>query len=136
LALEAVRSAAHPNLVPAVEPEAECRLNMELGRLAAEQRHCGRLGEARKTADRMLALGHLLVSRHRDHPAGHLALSDAYTQLYKNAYQTDDMAAVERNMRLSLDAALRAQALDPYDELVRARVVRRQRGLNDLQNPK
>jgi tetratricopeptide (TPR) repeat protein len=132
LALQALRSAARPNLGPAHEPWPGHTLVIRLGNMAAEQRHCGRLDEARRTADRMLALGRLLVARHPGQPFAHLALSEAHIQLYKNAWQTDDLAAVERDMRLALDAALRAQLLDPNSELARLKVDGLQRRLKDL----
>jgi serine/threonine protein kinase len=135
LALQALCSAAHPGIGSAQEPAAGYCLVVPLGLMASNQRHCGKLDEARRTADRMLALGRLLVARHPDQPAAHLALSEAYTQVYKNAYQTDDRAAIEQNMKLALDAALQAQALDPNDERVRFLVDKLQRKHKDLVSP-
>jgi hypothetical protein len=80
----------------------------------------------------MLALGQLLVTRHPRQPAAHLALSEAYIQINKNAWQVYDWAAIDRNLRLSLDAALQAQVLDPDSELARFKVDGLQRRLKDL----
>jgi tetratricopeptide (TPR) repeat protein len=136
LAAQALRSAAHADITPAQESQAGYGLIVPLGVMAAEQRHCGQLGEARRTADRMLALGRLLVARHGNHPTAYLALSEAYTQLSKNAWQTDDRAAVERNLRSALDAAVQAQVLDPNSELARFKADGLQRRLKDLLRPR
>jgi tetratricopeptide (TPR) repeat protein len=132
LAAKSLRSAAHPSIGPAQESEDGYRLAVLLGILATGQRHGDRLDDARRTADRMLALGRLLVARHPQQSAAHLALSQAYMQLYKNAWRTDNRAAVERNLRLSLDAALQSQVLDPNSELAHAAVEQRQRRLKGL----
>jgi tetratricopeptide (TPR) repeat protein len=135
LAAQALRSAAHADITPAQESQAGYMLIILLGVMAAEQRHCGQLGEARRTADRMLALGRLLVERHASHPTAHLALSEAYIQINKNAWQIEDRVAIERNLRLSLDAALQAQVLDPNNEHARFKVDGLQRRLKDLLAP-
>jgi hypothetical protein len=101
--------------------------------MAAEQRHAGRLDDARRTADRMLALCRLFEAENPQHPLTYQALSEAYTQMYKNSWRTDDLEAVEHNMRLSLEAALRAQALDPHNEVARSMIYRRQQGLRGLE---
>jgi serine/threonine protein kinase len=132
LATQALRAAAPPGTPVSHEAEAGYRLIIPLGVIGAEQRHCGKLDEARRTASRMLALGQLLVARYPSLPAAHLSLSEGYTAMYKNAWQTDDMEAVERNMRLALDAALQAQSLDPTNGWARSLVDRRQRGLKEL----
>src|SRR5262249_8157046 len=108
----ALRAAARPCLGPGQESEAGSILVQPMAAMAAERRHGGRLDEARRTADRMLALARLLVERHPDRCSAHLALCEAHTNLYKNAWRVPDRVAVERHMRLALDAALQAQLLD------------------------
>jgi hypothetical protein len=130
-----LRAAAPTGLSPAQESQAGYRLVDLMWTTAAAQRHGSRLDAARRTADRMLALARLLVGRHTDQPAAHLALSEAYTQHYKNAWQTDDRPAIERNMRLALDAATRARALDPSNEFARIKVDLLQLKLEKLLNP-
>ncbi len=48
-----------------------------------------------------------------------LFLSWAYFEIHKNAWQTDDRAAVERYLRLDVDAARHALVLDPDNAEVR-----------------
>jgi hypothetical protein len=134
-ATRALRSAAHPGLGTGQESEAGYILVDHMTTMAGERRNCGRLDEARRTADRMLAFARLLVERHPDRSSAHLALCDAYTQLYKNAWRVPDRAAVERHMRLALDAALQAQLLDANNRLVRHKVDGLQRRLKDLLDP-
>jgi hypothetical protein len=81
----------------------------------ASQRRLGPIEEARRFAERTHALARLLVARHPDRPAAHLALCAALTQMAKNAWQTDDLAAVEQNWKLAIDEARRALVLDPQD---------------------
>ena len=87
---------------------------------AAAQRKKGKLQEAKKSAERVFAYAHLLVARIPDRSASHLAMSDAYSQICKNAWRDDDRVRVERNLKLALDEARRALSLDPTN----ARAVR------------
>jgi eukaryotic-like serine/threonine-protein kinase len=80
------------------------------------------LDGARLVTDRMLALARHLVVSHPDQPNSHLALSQAYRQMYKNAYDSDDQSAVEANMRFARDAAEAALRLAPGNEIVRQEV--------------
>jgi hypothetical protein len=103
---------------------------------AADQRHRGHLGEARRTAERMLALALLGVARCPRQALAHLALSEAYNQAAKNAWQTRDRATIELNWHLALDAALQALAIDPGHEPSIELVDRLQRRLDDLRHPR
>jgi hypothetical protein len=88
--------------------------------------------EARRTADKMLALGKDLVERHSDQPMAHLVLSEAYFQLSKNAWRIEDRATVRLTLRRSLDSALRARSLDPESKDARHLAGILQRRLDDL----
>lgn len=102
---------------------------------ASELRRIGRLEEARRVADRLLAFGRLLVERYPERPAAYLVLGEAHMQLDKNAWQTGDRAAVERNLELAIEATQQALALDPNHELARFHLDRRRRRLKDLRDP-
>jgi hypothetical protein len=86
------------------------------------QRRLGRIDEARRSTDRMHAFARLLAARYPDQPVAHLALSASFTQIAKNAWNTNDRSAVERNWNLALDEARRALMLDPQDARAGARV--------------
>ncbi len=117
------------------DSEAGYRVAVLLSNQGSLQRRLGKLGDAQGTADRLLAFGRLLVTRYPDQSSAHLALAEAYAQFYKNAWQSDDRVAVERNLRLSLDTTRRALALDPKNEIARDLSDQRQRRLNDLLAP-
>jgi hypothetical protein len=70
---------------------------------------------ARRTADKMLALGKEVVKRHGDQPFAHLALSVAYSQRYQSAYETKakDEPAIDEHMKRALQEARAACLLDP-----------------------
>jgi tetratricopeptide (TPR) repeat protein len=86
-----------------------------LGRRVACQRRIGRIDEARRSTERMYAFARLLVTRFPGGTGAHLALSESYKQMAKNAWRTDDRVAVGRNWKLAIDAARRALALDPLN---------------------
>lgn len=135
LALQNLLSVAHPDIPSSDKPEGGQVLLAFMSTMAAEQRHSNKLDEAGRTAARMLALARLLVERHPNQPHAHVALSQAYSQIYKNAWRVEDREAVERNLRLALEAAQRAQALHPDNGLALTQVTRLQRGLKDLLSP-
>lgn len=135
-AAQAIRATAHAGLGSAQECQVGSRLVDFMYKLAVDQRHRGNLGAAGRTADRMFAFARLLVARHPDQPAAHLALSQAHSQFYKNAWRVEDRVAVERYLRLALGAALRAQTLDPSSELTLSTVDRLQGRLEDLLHPR
>jgi hypothetical protein len=103
-----------------------------LSEVAASQRHAGKLDEARRTADRMLALGRTLITRQADQSGGHIALGQAYLQLSKNAWQIKDRSAIEQNLRLCVESMLRALSLDPGNADLRVFTEADQRRLDDL----
>jgi hypothetical protein len=93
----------------------------------AHQRHMGRIDEARRSTERMYAFARLLVTRYPGGAAAHLAMSQSYKQMAKNAWRTHDLVAVERNWKLAIDADRRALALDPEN-------IRAFSDVTDLQN--
>ena len=98
----------------------------------ASQRRLGRLDEALRATERMHAFAHLLVTRYPRQSVAHLALCASLTQMAKNAWQTEDRAAVERNWKLAIDEARRALVLDPQDARAGAQVADLQKRLDLL----
>ena len=83
---------------------------------ASHQRRRGRLDEARRSTDRMHAFARLLVARYPRHSVAHLAVSLSFFQRAKDAWQTDDRAAVEQNWKRALDESRQALVLDPGED--------------------
>ena len=50
----------------------------------------------------MIAYARLLVARYPDKCAARLAMSDAYAQVYKNAWRDNDRAAIESQLEASV----------------------------------
>ena len=103
-----------------------------LSERASTRRRAGKLAEARRTVDRMHALGHLLVSARPEHSAAHLALSEAFRQSAKDAWETIDRAAVERNWRQALDEARQGLLRDAQDTRANDDTADLERRLRDL----
>jgi hypothetical protein len=81
---------------------------------AGSQRHAGRLGTARATTARLAALGRALARDDPRNAAGAAFIaSKAHQQVAKNAWQRDDLAAVERALTDSLASARQAARTDP-----------------------
>ncbi len=80
---------------PSRESEAGYDFTGFLVRRAAEERKSGDLDEARLTADRLHAFAHIFVLRHPDQATAHLSLCSAFIQFAKNAWQVNDLSAVE-----------------------------------------
>jgi hypothetical protein len=83
-----------------------------LGRLGW-QRKVGKLGDANRIADQLLALAERLVRSYPDRAACHMLLSEGYVQKAKNAYRDADEPAVEQWERKALGAAIRAATVEP-----------------------
>ncbi len=135
LAFRALRSRGKPNAAPSFQCAAGLCLNRHFLLVAAEQRKLGKIDDAQVTVERMLALGKLLVERFPDIPSSHLALSEAYINLNKNAWRTDDLPGIMKNLRLALESAHRALALDPNNSDARYLVSAHQRRLDKLLAP-
>jgi tetratricopeptide (TPR) repeat protein len=103
-----------------------------LGHRVARQRQMGPIDEARRSTERMYAFARLLVTRYPDRAAAHLALSESYKQIAKNAWQTKDRVAVERNWKRAIDAARRALVLDPLNVRAGSEVTDLQKRLDQL----
>ena len=108
LVAQALQSQSHSGPGKAEEANDGYLLMLLLAQETALQRRSGKLDDARRTADRMLALGRLFVERHPNQMIAYLALSHAYAQLYKNAWPVKDLVTVKRNLKLALDAAFKA----------------------------
>jgi tetratricopeptide (TPR) repeat protein len=107
-----------------------------LGGIAADQRRRGRFDQARKTADRLLAFGRLVVERNPNDPLAYIVLADAFDQAHKNAWRpTEDRPAIELNLRRAIEAARHALDLAPEDEVARHWTERLQGKLFDLLHP-
>ncbi len=107
----------------------------QLAVTASQLRRLGRLDQARRVTDRLLAFSRLLVERHPDRPAAYLVVGEAHMQLNKNASKTGDRTAADRNLVLAIEATQQALVLDPNHELARFHLDRRRRRLKDLRNP-
>ena len=83
----------------------------------------------------MIAYARLLVARYPDDSAAHLAMSDAYVQVYKNAWRDNDRVAIERNLRRALDEARQALALDSTSSHATRTVAEYERRLQGLVAP-
>ena len=98
-----------------------------LGRLGW-QRKVGKLGDANRIADQLLALAERLTQLYPDQAAAYMLLSEGYVQRAKIAYREDDAPVIERWERKALDAAIHAATLesenDEADGLVKERRAR------------
>ena len=100
-----------------IDPGEESELVYSLTQLhcgaAASQRRAGKLDEARRTTDRILALAKLMISRYPDEPAAHLSLRAALMQRAKDAWEIDDRVTVEWTWKLALEEARHAGSIPP-----------------------
>jgi len=80
---------------------------------ARGQRNLGRLDDARATAARLMAIGRRLVRDYPESAHAYRVLSEAYNQVRKNAYKTDDDELVEQANVQAIETAQRALSLDP-----------------------
>jgi tetratricopeptide (TPR) repeat protein len=120
---------------PILEPDSIGSFVSRAASRAAARRHAGRLDQARQIADRLHAFARRLVARYPDQAAAHWALSQAYVQIYKNAWQTADRAAIERYLKLAVNAATHALVLDPDSAVVCRHLADFQKRLDNLLSP-
>jgi serine/threonine protein kinase len=95
--------------------EAGYSLVRSLAVQASEERRAGQLENARRRAQRLHALAFQLVSEGPDRSAAHLALSEAFRQMAKDAWEVKDLVAMEQNWKQALDEARHAQLCGPHD---------------------
>jgi tetratricopeptide (TPR) repeat protein len=107
----------------------------ELCTRAAGHRKAGRLDEADQTVAFLMALARRLVTRYPNRAAAHWALSTAYLQSSKKARRANDREAIERYLKLSIDAAHHALVLDPGNARIRHLLAACQGRLDDLLAP-
>ena len=117
------------------EAEVGYELVRHLGAKAAAQRRSRNRAEAQHIVDRLVDFARLLVLRYPERPASHLAVSDAYSQLCKNAWMVGDRTAIEQNLVLASKAALQATVLDPKNDGARRVAETFQQRLADLRHP-
>lgn len=132
LAVEVFDPATHTGTASSMAEVFHPYLCELLSKTASELRRLGRLDEARRVADRLMAFAGRLAARYPNEPDANLALGEAYMQRSKNSWQIKDRAAIERNLKLAIDATQHALALDPNHEVARSQAAQRQRRLKDL----
>ena len=81
----------------------------------ARQRKVGKLGDAHRFADQLLALARRLTRSYPDQAAAYMLLSDGYVQRAKIAYREDDEPVIGWE-RKALDAAIHAATLEPEND--------------------
>ncbi len=82
----------------------------------AWQRRVGKLGDAHRIADQLLALAERLTRSYPDQAAPYMLLSEGYVQKAKIAYREDEAPVIERWERKALDAAIHAATLEPEND--------------------
>jgi serine/threonine protein kinase len=95
------------------------------------QRRVGKLGDARRIADQLLALAERLTRSYPDQAAASMLLSEAYVQRAKIAYRVDGEPVIGWE-RKAFDAALHAATLEPENDETRRLVKERRARLNKL----
>jgi len=96
------------------------------------QRRVGKLGDAHRVADQLLALAERLTRSYPDQAAAYMLLSEGYVQKAKNAWREDEAAVIKQWLRKSVDAAVHAATLEPDNDEARALVISRRARLNKL----
>jgi eukaryotic-like serine/threonine-protein kinase len=87
-------------------------------------RKSGRLSEATRTADQLLALAERLVGAYPEQATPLLLLSEGYIQKEKNSIREneDNAAVIEQWRRKALDALIRASTIEPDNDEVHGRI--------------
>jgi hypothetical protein len=97
----------------------------------AWQRRFGKLGDALRGADQLLALAERLTQSYPDQAAAYMLLSEGYVQRAKIAYRVDDEPVIEWE-RKALDAAAHAATLEPDNDEARSLAKDRRARLHKL----
>jgi len=103
------------------------------GEEAALCRRTNRQDRAREIVNGLEEFASQLVAKYPEDPFAHLAMSESYNQIAKNACRDAGPAEVKDALRQALDSARRALALDPRNEDANRAVVDRQRRFAALQ---
>ena len=102
--------------------------------MAANHPSLGKHDEARRGARLFGAMAAAAVRARPRRVEPYLLVCEAHLQVAKNALRTGDHATVERAIRQSLEAALKAQDVDPNSEEARRFVVERRRRFAGLES--
>ena len=97
----------------------------------AWQRMFGKLGDAHRVVDQLLALAERLTQSYPDQAAAYMLLSEGYVQRAKNGYRVDDEPVIEWE-RKALEAAIHAETLAPDNDEARGLVNNRRARLHKL----
>ncbi len=98
----------------------------------ATQRREGRIEEAERTATDFLDFATRFAARYSDAPAAYIALSEAFVQQSKNAWNRDDHHEIRQATLRAVEALRKAERLAPDDVAIRARADLYQRKLDAL----
>jgi hypothetical protein len=96
------------------------------------QRRVGKLGDARRIADQLLALAERLTRSYPDQAAPYMLLSDAYVQRAKIAYRVEGEPVIGWE-RKAFDVARHAATLEPENDEARRLVKERRARLGRLE---
>jgi hypothetical protein len=111
-----------------VAPAIGWQLRVPSANTLAWQRRVGKLGEAHRTSDQVLALARRLSQTYPDQAAGYMLLSDAYVQKAKIAYREEEAPVIMQWEQKAFDAAVRAVVVEPENgeagELLKNRLIR------------
>jgi tetratricopeptide (TPR) repeat protein/tRNA A-37 threonylcarbamoyl transferase component Bud32 len=81
--------------------------------VAGEQRKLGRLDDACATAARLMTIARQVVREYPNSAHSYLVLSEAYDQIKKNAFESNDDNLMMEALVQAVEAAQRSLALDP-----------------------
>jgi serine/threonine protein kinase len=96
------------------------------------QRQAGKLGDAHRIADQLVALAERLTRSYPDQAAPYMLLSEGYVQKAKIAYREDEAPVIERWERKALEAATHAATLEPGNDEAHSLVKDRRARLGKL----
>ena len=97
----------------------------------AWHRRAGKLDDAHRLVDQLLALARRLTQSYPDQAAAYMLLSEGYVQRAKIAYREDDEAVIGWE-RQALDAAIHAATLEPENDEAHSLLENRRARLSKL----
>ncbi len=98
------------------------------------QRQVGKLGDAHRIADQLVALAERLTRSYPDQAAPYMLLSEGYVQKAKIAYREDEAPVIERWERKAFEAASHAATLEPDNDEARNLVRERHARVKKLES--